>query len=105
VEPLAKYLKGVAQKIDANLRDSQLPTAERLDTFVSRLVVHTQRKLKRAPKKVRHSLQVLFEQRFQKFWNFSQNEKVRATTPEELQRVLTTIVENLASETSSEMLS
>mmetsp|Transcript_34867 Transcript_34867/g.89528 ORF Transcript_34867/g.89528 Transcript_34867/m.89528 type:complete len:369 (+) Transcript_34867:141-1247(+) len=98
VEPLAKYLKGVAMQIDANLRDECLPTSERLEAFVSRLVANTQRKLKQAPRKVKHTLQALSARRFQKFWNFARNEKVRATTPEELKWALLTLIENLISE-------
>jgi hypothetical protein len=98
VEPLARYLKCVAMQIDANLRDECLPTTERLEVFVSRLVANTQRKLKQAPRKVKHTLQVLFTRRFQKFWNFARNEKVRATTPEELKWALLTLIENLISE-------
>ena len=37
-DSLAKYLKGVALQIDNNLNQGRLPTAERLDAFVSRLV-------------------------------------------------------------------
>lgn len=106
VEPLAKYLKGVVQQIDGNLRDKRIPTAERLDAFVSRLVKITQRQLRHAPKRIRHSLKTLFEQRFRKFWNFSKNEKVTTTTPEELKWVLVNLVEQLVSEytVNSDML-
>lgn len=95
VEPLAKYLKGVALQIDTNLRDECLPSAERLEAFVSRLVLHTKKQLKHAPKKDRYTLQALFNSRFQKFWDFAQNQKVRSTSPEELKLALVTLVENL----------
>jgi len=98
VEPLCKYLKDVACQIDANLRDECLPTAERLEAFVSRLVVNTQRQLKHAPRKERHTLQALFSRRFQKFWDYARNQKVRSTTPEELKWALVTLVENLFAE-------
>jgi len=98
VEPLAKYLKGVALQIDTNLRDECLPSAERLETFVSRLVSHSKKQLKHAPRKDRHTLQALFSSRFQKFWDFAQNQKVRSTSPEELKWALVTLVENLFAE-------
>jgi len=98
VEPLAKYLKGVALQIDANLRNERLPTTERLDMYVSKVVSNTRRKLHHAPRKVRHALQTLFSRRFQKFWNFTRNEKVRSTTPEELKWVLIALIEQLVAE-------
>lgn len=98
LEPLVKYLKDVARQIDANLRDERLPTSDRLDTYVHRLVANTQRQLKHAPRKVRHPLQAMFSKRFQKFWNFARNEKVRTTTPEELKVALIVLIENLTSE-------
>merc|ERR1719369_147206 len=60
VEPLAKYLKGVAAQIDLNLQKHGMPAAEKFDAFVSRLVAHAQRQTRHAPKKVRHTLQGLF---------------------------------------------
>lgn len=98
VKPLAEYLKGVAMQIDTNLRDECLPSAERLETFVSRLVARTKKQMKHAPKKDRHTLQALFSSRFQKFWDFTQNQKVRSTSPEELKWALVTLVENLFAE-------
>lgn len=98
VEPLAKYLKGVALQIDTNLRDECLPSDERFETFVSRLVSHTKKQFKNAPRKDRHTLQALFSSRFQKFWDFTQNQKVRSTSPEELKWALVTLVENLFAE-------
>jgi len=96
-EPLAKYLKGIVLQIDTNVRDGHVPTAERLDAFVSRLVANSQRQLKHAaPRKVRHRLQAMFALRFQKFWNFTRNEKVRTITAEELKWILSGLVENLA---------
>lgn len=105
-EPLAKYLKIVAMQIDANLREGHLPTVERLDAFVSRLVSNSQRQFKHAPRKVRHQLQAMFALRFQKFWNFTRNEKVGAITAEELKFILTGLVENLSNSdfTHSEQL-
>jgi len=95
-ESLATYLKGVAVQIDDNLSHGRLPTPDRLDAFVSRLVVNSQRQLKHAPKKVRHQLQATFALRFQTFWNFTRNEKVRNITPDDLKNILTTLVENLS---------
>lgn len=80
---------------DDNLREECVPSAERLETFVSRLVLHTKKQLKHAPKKDRHTLQALFSSRFRKFWDFTQNQKVRSTSPEELKAALVTLVENL----------
>lgn len=95
VEPLTKYLKSIVKKIDSNLRDKRLPTAEKLDAFVSGLVATTQRQLKHAPRKVRPVLQAMFSRRFQNFWNFVPNEKVRSTAPEELKLALTGLIEAL----------
>lgn len=100
VEPLSNYLKDVARQVEANLRDGRLPTAERLEQFVSRLVAQSQRQLTHAPRKCKHALQAMFVRRFQKFWNFPKNEKVRTITPVELHRVIVGIVENLNSEFS-----
>lgn len=97
-EPLAKYLKGVASQIDANLQNHNVPTADKLDAFVSKLVSNTQRQTRKAPKKVKETLQVMFSQRFKKFWNFIRNEKVRSTTPEELKAALFLLVEGLTTE-------
>jgi len=98
-EPLAKYLKGVVGQIDTNIQNHRLPTAEKLDAFVNRLVANTHRQLRHAPKKVRHSLNGLCARRFHRYWNFARNEKVRNTTPEELTSTLLCIVEALLSET------
>lgn len=95
VEPLTKYLKSIVRKIESNLRDKRLPTAEKLDTFVSGLVATTQRQLRHAPRKVRPVLQAMFSKRFQSFWNFVPNEKVRSTAPEELKLALTGLIEAL----------
>jgi len=98
LEPLAKYLKSVALQIDANLRNGRLPSSERLDAYVSKVVSNSRRKLHHAPRKVRHMLQAVFSRHFQKFWNFTRNEKVRSTTPEELKWVLIALIEQLISE-------
>jgi len=95
-ETLASYLKGVAVQIDDNLSHGRLPTPDRLDAFVSRLVAHSQRQLKHAPRKVRHQLHATFTLRFQTFWNFTHNRKVRSITPDDLKTILTTLVENLS---------
>jgi len=96
-EPLTLYLQGVVTQIDANLRSERLPTAERLDIFVSRLVVNTQRQLKHAPRKVKDTLQAMFSRRFMTFWNVSRNEKVRPMTAEELKWALVGLIEGLVS--------
>jgi len=98
VEPLAKYLKRVVQQIDANIQNHRLPTAEKLDAFVSRLVSNTHRQLKHAPKKFRHTLQAMLSHRFKRFWNFTRNEKVRTTNPEELKSTLIYLIDALVSE-------
>mmetsp|Transcript_13471 Transcript_13471/g.31947 ORF Transcript_13471/g.31947 Transcript_13471/m.31947 type:complete len:376 (-) Transcript_13471:72-1199(-) len=95
-DSLTKYLKGVAIQIDDNLSRGHLPTADRLDNFVHRLVIYSHRQFKHAPKKVRHKLAATFTTRFQTFWNFSRNEKVRNITPEELKGILLALVENLS---------
>lgn len=97
-EPLAKYLKGVASQIDTNIQNHRLPTSEKLDNFVNRLVAHTHRQLRHAPKGVRHFMKEICTKRFHRFWNFVRNEKVRSTTPEELTSVLVCIVEALVSD-------
>lgn len=98
MEPLAKYLKDVALQVEANLSNGCLPTSERLDSFVHRLVANTQRQLKHAPRNCKHMLLAMFTRRFQKYWNFPRNEKVRSITPEELKWILVGLVENLNSE-------
>lgn len=98
VEPLAKYLKRVVQQIDANIETHKLPTADKLDAFVSRLVGNTHRLLKHAPKKMRQTLHGMLTRRFQRFWNYSRNQKVCSTNPEELKSMLTCLIEALVSE-------
>lgn len=90
-EPLAKYLKGVAAQIEANLQKHGTPPVEKLDAFIHRLVLNTQRQTRHAPKKVRH----LFSTRLIKFWNFVRNEKIRSTTPEELKASLMNLADSL----------
>ncbi|CAJ1348804.1 unnamed protein product [Effrenium voratum] len=97
-DSLTKYLKGVAIQIDDNLSRGHLPTADRLDNFVHRLVIYSHRQFKHAPKKVRHKLAATFTTRFQTFWNFSRNEKVRNITPEELKGILLALVEESAAQ-------
>merc|ERR1712129_200596 len=98
VEALAKYLKGVASQIEENLQKQQTPTAEKLDMFVERLVLITQRQTRHAPKKVQHMVVGMFTQRFKKFWNVTRNEKVRSTSPEELKGALSCLIDGLNSE-------
>lgn len=95
-EPLAKYLKGVAAQIDSNLTTGRLPTTEQLDKFVGKLVTNSHRYLKPAPKKVRHGLKALFAQRFQRFWNYTRNEKVRTVTAQELKLAVSGLAETLS---------
>ena len=99
-EPLAKYIKSVAAQIEANVQNSCVPTAEKLDSFVFKLVAYTHRQMRHAPKKARHTLQTLFSRRFQRFWNFVRNEKVSTTTPEELRASLASVVEALVADLS-----
>lgn len=100
VESLAKYLKSVVHQIDTNINNQRLPTAEKLDREVTRLVANTQRQLRHAPKKTRHAIQAMCARRFHRFWNFARNEKVKATTPEELKCVLICLIEALFSKFS-----
>jgi len=100
VEPLVKYLKRVAEQIDGNIETHRLPTAEKLDAFAARLIANTHRLLKHAPKKMRQTLLGMLSRRFQRFWNFARNEKVRSTNPEELKSMLTGLIEALVSEFS-----
>jgi len=97
-EPLAKFLQGIVSQIDANLQNHCVPTSEKLDMFVSRLVANTHRQMKHAPKKIRKLLQDLFAKRFQKIWNFVRNEKVRSISPEELKAALIGLIESLTSD-------
>lgn len=96
VEPLVKYLRGVVQQIEQNIQNHCVPTADKLDTYVSRLLVNTQRHVKRAPKTRRHSLQVLLSRR-----NFVRHDGQRATTPEELKTALNSVIEDLLRDTNS----
>lgn len=93
VEPLIKYLKKVLKTVDANLQDKRLPTTEKLDSFVSRLVGQTSRIVERAPKRVRSHLRAVISKSFSRFWNFVRNEKIRVPTPEELHRSLSQLIE------------
>lgn len=95
---LAKYLKSVVSQIDANVSNSCVPSSEKLDSFVFRLVANTHRQMRHAPQKVRHALQAMIGKRFQRFWNFQRNEKLSMTTPEELRTTLTAVVEGLVSD-------
>jgi hypothetical protein len=96
-EPLAKYLKGAVAQIEANIETHKLPTDEKLDAFVSRLVENMHKFLKRAPKDLRRTLQAKMSRRFKTFWNFDRNEKVRSTSPEELKSVVTSLIKSLVS--------
>jgi hypothetical protein len=98
VEPLAKYLKRVSIRIDSNIRNHRQPTVEKLDAFVSSLVSTTHRHLRRAPKKVRQPLTGLCTRRFHRFWDFARNQKLRATTPDELRSTLVCLTEALLAE-------
>jgi len=97
-DPLAKYLRGVVSQIDANLTNHCVPSNDKLDAFVSRLVANTHRQMKHAPKRAKHTLQGMFSRRFLRFWNFVRNEKVRTTTPEELKGALVSLIEGLTTE-------
>ncbi|CAK0906638.1 unnamed protein product [Prorocentrum cordatum] len=90
VDPLVKYLRGVVQQIEHNIQNHCVPTAEKLDAFVSRLMANTERHVRRAPKKRRHALQVLLSRR-----NFARHENQRVTTPEELKTTLNSVIEDL----------
>jgi len=94
-ETLAKYLKDVQAQIDSNLTSGRLPTTEQLDRFVGKLVSNSHRYLKAAPKKVRHRLHALFALRFQRFWNFTRNEKVRTVNAQEVKLAVLGLVESL----------
>lgn len=98
LEPLLKYLKKAALQIEANIETHRLPTAEKLDAFVTRLVANTHRLLKHAPKDLRRTLQSMISRRFQRFWNFVRNEKLRSTNPEELKSAMTLLIEALTLE-------
>lgn len=98
VEPLVKYLRRVVTQIDANIEQKRVPTAEKFDAFVARLMANTHRLLKHTPKKMRQTLQGMLSRRFQRFWNFARSEKVRSATPEELKSMLTCLIEALVSE-------
>jgi len=80
----------VVQQIEHNIQNHCVPTAEKLDAFVSRLMANTERHVRRAPKKRRHALQVLLSRR-----NFARHENQRVTTPEELKTTLNSVIEDL----------
>jgi len=100
VDSLFKYLNKVQLQIDKNLADEHLPTNDKLDNFIGRLIHHTNRQLERAPKKARRSLQATCR-RLMPFWNFAQNRKVRSTCPEELRDAIARLIEAAQSEFSS----
>lgn len=93
--PLVRYLKRVALQIDSNVRNKSMPTTDRLDAFVSKLIDQSKRQLRSAPKKVRPMLQQHFVQQFQYYWDFLQNTKVNDITPEELKWSLISLIETL----------
>merc|ERR1712032_1329895 len=97
-ERLANYLRKFTQQIDVHVCARQIPTTDRLDAYISRLVKNIQRHLKHAPKNERHSLNTFCSKRFQAFWNFNRNEKVRTTTPENLRAVLVSVIDHLVSD-------
>lgn len=90
VDPLVKYIRGVVQQIEHNIQNHCVPTAEKLEEFVSRLLAKTERLLRRAPKKRRQALQVLLSRR-----NFLRHDNQRATTPEDLKATLNYVIEDL----------
>lgn len=92
-DPLARYLRGVVKQIEQDMQNHGVPTAEKFDAFMSRLVVNLARHVKRAPKKRRQALQVLLSKR-----SFSRHEQQRATTPEELKSTLNSLIEDLLKE-------
>lgn len=106
VNQLSKYVKDVAQQVDTNLRDGRMPTVEKLDAFVSRLVGHLQQHLKQVPRRARLPLEAQITKKFQKFWNFQRNEKVKASnniSVEELNKALICLVEALESDAHHDM--
>lgn len=99
-EPLAQYLRGVASQVESNIQNHRLPTSEKLDTFVSKLIATAHRKLRHAPKKTRLSLNALCTKRFKRYWNFERNKKLGSEScqPQELIGILASIVEALVPE-------
>merc|ERR1712228_12873 len=95
-EPVVAYITSVVSQIDSNLQSNCLPTDDKLDAFVSRLVTRLRQQLKHAPKKVFRSLEGLFNRKFKEFWNFQGNRKTRRTTPEELRVTLVVLAEILS---------
>ncbi|CAK0866338.1 unnamed protein product, partial [Prorocentrum cordatum] len=93
--PLVRYLKRVALQIDSNVKNKSMPTTDRLDAFVSKLIDQSKRQLRSAPKRVRPMLQHHFVQQFQYYWDFLQNTKVKDITPEELKWSLISLIETL----------
>jgi hypothetical protein len=98
VEPLAKYLKNVTQIVESNINKKRLPTEEKLDAFVAKLVREVHRQVRHAPKKVRPNLTRLCACRFDRFHDFTRNQRVVTPSPEELKIALTTLVEALLAE-------
>jgi hypothetical protein len=98
VEPLAKYLKSVTQIVESNINKKRLPTEEKLDAFVAKLVTEVHRQVRHAPKKVRPNLTRLCACRFDRFHDFKSNQRVVTPSPEELKIALTTLVEALLAE-------
>jgi len=98
VEPLAKYVHKVALQIESNLQKERMPTTDKLDAYVSRLVANIHRFIKHAPKKVRNQLQRECSRKLQKFWHFVRNEKMRAIKLQELGNAVTSLDESLISD-------
>lgn len=84
VQSLVKYLKKNAKRIHKNIQLGESPTNEALDTFIEQLVHHVKKHLKTVPRQYKTQIKETITSYFQKFWKFTDNKKVQATTPEEL---------------------
>lgn len=93
IKPLYKYLESVINYINDQQNKKKSPGTEEWDKLVEKLVDNTQKLLKNAPNKERAHLQSQFSQRFQAFWNFESNVKVKTNTPEDLKGVLLDMVD------------
>merc|ERR1712137_745357 len=94
VHSLVKYLEKNAKRIHKNIQLGESPTNEALDTFIQQLVRHVKKHLRIVPRQYKRQIEETITNYLQKFWKFTDNKKVQATTPEELACTL----DNLARE-------
>lgn len=101
VEPLAKIMKGAVSQIDGNLQKYGMPSPEKLDSFISRLVSKTKESTNMAPKDAQRNIRRTFASCMQPFWDVAHNQKIKDATPDELKVAISHLIEHVNSEFST----